>query len=262
MPPSSIGSAGAGLRLSAPTYAHRVQPRDLSTWIEPSDPAVSPDGRRVAFVVTTVDLDENRYRSRIWLAPTDGSSPPRPLTAGDHRDRRPRWSPDGTWIAFVSHRDEPGSELYVLPADGGEPLRMLSWPEEIEDLSWAPGSDRLAICARERDEAQYAPEHDRDRPPRRIERLVYRLDGVGFTADRFRHVWTVDVPGGTHAKVTSGDFHHGSPVWLDADTIVCSAARTPTWDTDDVVHLYAFPVSGGEPRSVTDCDGTHHFPSI
>src|SRR5207237_374199 len=140
--------------------------------------------------------------------------------------------------------------------------RLVSWPEEIEDMAWSPDGARLAFAARDRNEAQYAPEHDRDRPPRRIDRLVYRLDGAGFTVDRHRHVFTIAVDGGEPVRVTSGDFDHASPVWLDAATIVCSAARTATWDTDDVVDLYAFPVAGGEPRRLTNGDGAHGFPAI
>src|SRR4051812_39620709 len=116
MPLTSIGTQPRRDERSARTRTiSAVQPGDLASWIDPSDPAVAADGARVAFVVSTVDLEENRYRSRIWLAQTDGSSSPRPLTGGEHRDRRPRWSPDGSRLAFVSHRDEPGSELYVLP---------------------------------------------------------------------------------------------------------------------------------------------------
>lgn len=240
-----------------------MQPADLATWTEPSDPAVSPDGAHVAFVVTTVDLEANKYKTRIWLAPADGSSPPRPLTDGEHRDSRPRWSPDGSTLAFVSHRDEPGSELYVLPLAGGEPRRLASWPEECEEAIWSPSGDRLAVVVRLRDEDQYAPEHDRDRPPRRVSRLGLRLDGVGFTSDRFRHVWTVTLDDALVTQVTSGELHHGSPAWIDDATIVCSAARTPTWDIDNAVDLWSFAADGsGEPARLTSCGGSHSDPVV
>lgn len=240
-----------------------MKPADLATWIEPSDPAISPDGTQVAFVVTTVDLEANTYRSRVWLAPIDGSWAPRPLTDGEHRDAKPRWSPDGSMLAFVSHRDEPGSELYVLPLAGGEPRRLASWPEECEEAVWSPRGDRLAVLLRERDEDQYAPEHDRDRPPRRIDRLEFRLDSVGFTSDRRKHVWTVAVDDGAVVRVTNGDFHHNRPAWFDDETIVCGAGRTPTWDVDDAVDLYAFAANGkGRPKRLTKCGGTHGLPAV
>src|SRR5215207_10306242 len=68
------------------------------------DPRLSPDGRSVAYVVTTVDQRQNRRLSQIWLAPTDGSRPPRQLTTSTQSSNSPRWSPDGRTLAFLSSR--------------------------------------------------------------------------------------------------------------------------------------------------------------
>ena len=92
-----------------------------------SDPQVSPDGSQVAYVVAWVDPDDHtRYRSQLMLAAYDGSSPPRPLTSGRHRDSAPRWSPDGCWLAFLSDRFSDCTQLFVLPLRGGEPRQLTS----------------------------------------------------------------------------------------------------------------------------------------
>ena len=61
----------------------------VSRQIGASSPAVSPDGKHVAYVVTRIDYKANKYRSQVWLAATDGSTPPRPITAGEKRDVNP-----------------------------------------------------------------------------------------------------------------------------------------------------------------------------
>ena len=72
-----------------------------------SDPRLSPDGRWVAYVVTTVDQRQNRRLSQIWLAATDGGRPPRQFTTSPQSSTSPRWSPDGRTLAFLSTRPAP-----------------------------------------------------------------------------------------------------------------------------------------------------------
>ena len=70
-------------------------PADINHLVWASSPAVSPDGSTVAYVVHRVDEQANRYRTRVWLAAADGSASPRPISAGEHDDGSPTWTPDG-----------------------------------------------------------------------------------------------------------------------------------------------------------------------
>src|SRR5829696_8158792 len=81
------------------------------------DPHLSPEGRWVAYVVTTVDQRQNRRLSQIWLAATDGSRPPRQFTASPQSSNSPRWSPDGRTLAFISTR--PAPDVVLSTQQGG-----------------------------------------------------------------------------------------------------------------------------------------------
>ncbi|HZQ27580.1 MAG TPA: prolyl oligopeptidase family serine peptidase, partial [Acidimicrobiales bacterium] len=225
-----------------------MQPVDVGRLVDVSDPRVSPDGRWVAFVVTTVDLDDNDYRSKVWLVPTDGREPARPLTRGDGRDQRPRWSPDGHQLAFVSHREDEGTQLLVLPVRGaGEVQPVARWPEEIEDVAWSPDGSRIAFSARDRDEDRYGKKKAKDQPPRRVDHLFFKRDSVGWTIDRHRHVFVVDlVGGGRPVPVTGGPYEDQGLAWSpDGNEIVFAAGRHEGWDLDRAVDLFSVAVPDG-----------------
>jgi dipeptidyl aminopeptidase/acylaminoacyl peptidase len=244
-----------------------LQPDDIARLTEVSDPQVSPDGRVIAVVVTTIDLDANEYRKRIWAVPADGSGPARPLTSGEHRDTTPRWSPDGARLAFVSHREGEGlgSQVWLLPAGGGEPELVTGQPEEIDAVTWAPDGARLAFTARVRDEDRYRPGRDKDRPARRVDVLGPRYDGIGWTVDRRKHVFVVDAaPGASPCQVTDGPWDHTGVSWNpDGSALVSAAARHPGWDLDGATDLYLIDLDAGgaEPRRLTETGPTYGLPA-
>src|ERR671934_164574 len=84
-----------------------------------SDVQLSPDGARIAYVLTQIDVEQDEYRSSIWVVPTENGEPMQ-FTHGAKNDTAPRWSPDGQWLAFLSDRDDKPAQLYLMPTHGGE----------------------------------------------------------------------------------------------------------------------------------------------
>src|SRR4051812_4569323 len=110
---------------------------DLAALRFVSDAQISPDGSRVVYVVAWVDGERQRYRSQLMLGPTDGTTAPRALTTGDHRDTAPRWAPEGGAIAFLSDRDGR-TQLYLLPLQGGEPRQLTCLARGAGIPVWSP----------------------------------------------------------------------------------------------------------------------------
>jgi dipeptidyl aminopeptidase/acylaminoacyl peptidase len=238
-----------------------MQPGDVFELTGVADPRLSPDGSTVAYSVWWVDREENKYRSTIWTMASDGSQP-RQFTSGDKFDGEPRWSPDGTQLAFTSSRERDAKQLYVIPAGGGEGRRLTDLKEDVSEVVWSPDGTRIAFSARVRDEA-YEEEDERKRPPRRFTRLQYKLDDVGWTGDRRRQLFVVPADGSSEpTQLTSGDFEHGSLSWSpDGKRLVFVSNRSELWDVEPVTHIYLVSAEGGgEPEQLTHGENEYDAP--
>jgi len=182
---------------------------DLARLIGVSDPRVSPDGQTIAFVRKHVG-EKNDYVANIWVVPVAGGEA-RQFTAGG-KDSQPRFSDDGQRLAFVSGRDKPRPQLFVMSSTGGEALPLTQFPEgQIREFQWSPDGSLLAVSFRAQEEA-WTEQARKDRaekglsdPPRVLDDLWYRLDGDGyFNAQRYQ-LYVVDSTTGQSRVVYTQD---------------------------------------------------------
>lgn len=228
----------------APATTRAIQERDLLdfTWI--ADPQMSPDGSRVAFTRVTVDRDEDRYVTQLWIAETSGGAP-RLLTAGI-RDSSPRWAPDGRSIAFVRVTDpEKPAQIWVLPMDGGEASALTSLAKAASSPAWSPDGKRI-VFASATHPALDDPENKKPKnePARVVTRPVFRENNAGYIDyDRRDHLWVTDAVGGAPRPLTHGAYREDSPRFSrdGKHVLFLSDRREEPWFGDEHSAIYAVP---------------------
>ena len=271
--------ASTALALSLLAVAADKKPlaiEDVFEFEYASDPRISPDGKNVVYVRKFSDVMTDKSYSNLWIVSTDGGGH-RPLTSGNFGDRSPRFSHDGTRLAFVS--DRSGSpQIHVRFMDTGETMAVTRLPHPPSAIAWSPDGKSLAFVApvphepaKVADMPSPPPGAKWAEPARVVDSLVYRFDGVGYLPPAFMHVFVVPAEGGTPRQVTSGNFHHGSagfvdspPVFTpDGKTILVSASRRPDWEYEPLdPEIYAFGVEDGSVKALTHRRGPDAEPAV
>ena len=216
----------------------RMQMNELTAIAVPSQPALSPDGSGVVYVLRTLDGEGDRNIDQLWTVPVAGGTPRR-LTSG-HNDTSPVWSPDGSRLAFL--RD---GQVHVLAAGGGEPERVTDLPLGAGAPVWSPDGARLAFSA--------SVDPTDGSGPLVAQRLDYQADGAGMFGKVRSQLHVLDVGTGQCRQVTDGGEHAGQPAW-SPDGRTVAFARKLGEDSDltlrTAVHLLDVDDPKARPRVV------------
>jgi dipeptidyl aminopeptidase/acylaminoacyl peptidase len=255
-----------------------ITPEDYFAFEFVSDPRISPDGKLVAYAVTTVDQKQNRRHSSIWMTAADGSHSPWQFTTGPQNSNSPRWSPDGQWLAFISSRPatdgstarassesaagDARPQVWVLSMNGGEARRVTNLKNGVSSFQWSPDGKRLACVSRIGPSDNRAESKDRS-DVRHYSHISYKFNDSGWFDDRRTHIWLVDAKTGAAKQITSGDdWNDSDPQWSpDGTKIAFVSNRTgKEYDENRNTDVWVISTEGGPLARISDHEETDNSP--
>jgi dipeptidyl aminopeptidase/acylaminoacyl peptidase len=250
--------------------AQRLHSIDVFQLEYADDVQISPDGNRVVYVRISHDIMTDRARRNLWIVNADGTNN-RPLRSEARNFSSPRWSPDGTRLAYVSAAD--GSpQLYVRWMDSGQTALLTNLVEGPGAIAWSPDGKSIAFSQlvplhkpplatppEKPEGAQWAP------PVKVIDSVVYRADGEGYLESGYQHVFIVSAEGGTPRQLTDGEFNDDGPLSFTPDSkrLVFSANRGPDWELDpQESEVFQVDIATQKLTQLTTRDGPDNSPVV
>jgi len=234
------------------------------------DPQVSPDGSRVAYVRTSMDIMTDRGRRTIWVVDTDGGNH-RPLVSGQGNYSSPRWSPSGDRLAYLSDRDGK-TQLFVQWLDGGETVKVTTLPQSPRSIVWSPDGTQIAftrfVPAKPPTLAEMPAKPkgaEWAEPATIVDRMTFRRDGGGYLPTGNNQVFVVPADGGTPRQMTFGEYPiSGSVSWMpDSQSIIFSSNRRENVEYQPRQNdLFAASIANGEITQMTDHAGPESNPAV
>jgi dipeptidyl aminopeptidase/acylaminoacyl peptidase len=239
---------------------HPVSVDDLMRLRTISDVRISPDGQRVAYVVSQPNLEKSVHDAVLYTVPAMGGAPLR-MTYGTRILNQPvpkpqlRWSPDGSSLGFIAMIDDV-PQVVVMSAAGGEPRAVTSTKEGTAIFEWSPDGKRIAYLAPD-------PPSDDEQKRKKEKSYVIEVD----RNERPPRIWVQNVGGGKAVALTPTNQYVAGLTWSpDANTIAYAASPMGGFNSQFNTRIYAVIASTSEPydktapRAIVDRPGMNTSP--
>ena len=257
---TAVGVAVCGALLSAQTTRRPLSVDDLGQIKEVRDPQCSPEGRAVAFVVSTTDVKEDKTHSHIWTVGVDGAGE-RQVTSSQDSESSPKFSPDGKYLSFTSSRPgkAKGNQVWLLERSGGEAFQLTDVKGRLQGYEWSPDSKRLALVVGDPDpDAVDATAGDSAKPkvpkPIVIDRYKYKQDVQGYLlSGRHTYIYLFDIATRKLDRLTASKADEAGPSWSpDGSRIAFMSNHAADPDRDPSSQLFVVDAkAGATERAVT-----------
>ena len=245
-----------------PVQKRSIALEDLYRMQMLADVRIAPDGEHVLYALQRVDRETETKYSSVWVVPTSGGAA-RQFTQGDQYDMLPRWSPDGSQIAFLSKRSpkEKTPQIYLIAFTGGEARKLTAIDGEIREMCWSPDGKKI-LCAIRKIDADELEKNEQQKKlgvvARHYDRLFYKLDGEGYMPHERTHLWLIDARTGKARQLTEhAVWDEFNPTFSpDGKAIAFFSNHASDPDLDPyAIDLFVMPAEGGEPRKIKTPEG-------
>jgi dipeptidyl aminopeptidase/acylaminoacyl peptidase len=255
LPALGGASAPSAPRASADAIKRVPTVEDLMLLRSAGGPAISPDGRRVAYTIMETDFDQDAYVTQIWLMDV-GSGQAIQLTRGKRSSSGPAWSPDGRSIAFTSSRADDKPQVFVINPDGGEAVQLTKAETGVGGFDWSRDGKTIAFTSSDPVSGEAKARKD-----------YYGDYDVVRREYAFTHLWTVDVAEALRAprpgrRRTSGRAFtvQGFDWSPDGTRIAFSGPADPDLINGGTSDIYVLDLANDAVRKIVDQPGPDSSP--